>query len=134
MPFKIVVFIVATVYLIGDGLGQLPLPQQEDALLGHSHFVEHHQRLHVPALGPGRRKGEIVLVPEARAADLRHARGVHGNREGDGIVGELGVTKRDDGTFQVAYDGMPLYFWVNDEAPGDTTGHEVNDVWFIVAP
>ncbi len=53
---------------------------------------------------------------------------------GDGVTGELNVTERDDGTIQVTYEGMPLYYWVNDEAPGDTTGHEVNDVWFVVAP
>lgn len=53
---------------------------------------------------------------------------------GAGVTGELGVTERDDGTFQVTYNGMPLYFWVNDEAPGDTTGQGVNDVWFVIEP
>ena len=53
---------------------------------------------------------------------------------GFGVNSELGVTTRDDETLQVTYNGMPLYYWINDEAPGDTTGHEVNDVWFIVAP
>lgn len=53
---------------------------------------------------------------------------------GDGITGELGTTLRDDGTFQVTYNGQPLYFWIKDEAPGDTTGQNVNDVWFVVAP
>ena len=27
---------------------------------------------------------------------------------------------------------MPLYYWVNDEVPGDATGQNVNDVWFVV--
>ena len=53
---------------------------------------------------------------------------------GFGVTGELGVTERTDGTLQVTYDGRPLYFWINDEEPGDTTGHEVNDVWFVVEP
>jgi predicted lipoprotein with Yx(FWY)xxD motif len=53
---------------------------------------------------------------------------------GAGITGELGVAERDDGSLQVIYDGKPLYYWVNDEAPGDTTGQGVNDVWFVVAP
>jgi predicted lipoprotein with Yx(FWY)xxD motif len=53
---------------------------------------------------------------------------------GMGVTGELGVTERDDGSLQVIYDGKPLYYWVNDEAPGDTTGQGVNDVWFVVAP
>lgn len=52
----------------------------------------------------------------------------------DDVPGELSLITRDDGTAQVAYNGMPLYFWANDEAPGDTTGHEVGDVWFVVNP
>jgi predicted lipoprotein with Yx(FWY)xxD motif len=51
-----------------------------------------------------------------------------------GVVGQLGTTERDDGTIQVTYEGMPLYYWVNDEAPGDATGHGVNNVWFVVPP
>ncbi len=53
---------------------------------------------------------------------------------GDGLTGELGVTERDDGTFQVTYDGWPLYFWYEDEKPGDTLGQGVGDVWFVVEP
>jgi predicted lipoprotein with Yx(FWY)xxD motif len=49
----------------------------------------------------------------------------------DGVPGELTVITRDDGSEQLAYNGMPLYFWVGDTAPGDTTGHEVGDVWFV---
>ncbi len=53
----------------------------------------------------------------------------------EGIPGRLGVIQRpDDGTFQVVYNGMPLYYWVNDAAPGDTTGHNVGDVWFVAQP
>ncbi len=51
-----------------------------------------------------------------------------------GIVGDLGMTEREDGTTQVTYQGMPLYYWLNDEAPGDATGQNVNDVWFVVSP
>lgn len=53
---------------------------------------------------------------------------------GFGVTGELGITERTDGTLQVTYNGYPLYFWINDEAPGDTTGQGVNDVWFVVEP
>ncbi len=53
---------------------------------------------------------------------------------GFGVTGELGVITRDDGTYQVTYDGQPLYFWLDDEAPGDTTGQGVNDLWFVVTP
>lgn len=53
---------------------------------------------------------------------------------GFGVNGELGITQRDNGTFQVTYNGMPLYYWIDDAAPGDTLGQGVNDVWFVVAP
>ncbi len=53
---------------------------------------------------------------------------------GAGVVGELGTTERTDGTSQITYDGLPLYYWIKDSEPGDTTGHEVNDVWFVVNP
>jgi predicted lipoprotein with Yx(FWY)xxD motif len=46
----------------------------------------------------------------------------------------LGTTKRTDGTTQVTYNGWPLYYWVNDKAPGDTTGENVQNVWFVITP
>jgi len=51
-----------------------------------------------------------------------------------GLVGEFSVLERTDGTLQVAYNGWPLYFWINDMAPGDATGHRVRDVWFVAKP
>lgn len=51
--------------------------------------------------------------------------------QGAGVSGELGVITRTDSTRQVTYNGWPLYYWVNDAAPGDTTGHEVGGVWFV---
>jgi predicted lipoprotein with Yx(FWY)xxD motif/plastocyanin len=50
----------------------------------------------------------------------------------EGAAGELGEITRDDGTEQTTYNGWPLYYWINDEAPGDTTGQGVGDVWFVV--
>jgi predicted lipoprotein with Yx(FWY)xxD motif/uncharacterized cupredoxin-like copper-binding protein len=61
------------------------------------------------------------------------------NPEGDltlpeGVDGELTRIDRTDGTQMVAYNGIPLYYWINDRNPGDTTGQGVGDVWFVVAP
>jgi predicted lipoprotein with Yx(FWY)xxD motif len=53
---------------------------------------------------------------------------------GEGVLGALGITEREDGARQVTYNGFPLYYWASDVAPGDTTGHGVNDVWFVVDP
>jgi predicted lipoprotein with Yx(FWY)xxD motif len=52
----------------------------------------------------------------------------------EGVPGELTMVTRDDGSMQVAYNGMPLYYYVKDQAPGDTTGQEVGDVWYVVNP
>ncbi len=51
------------------------------------------------------------------------------------IPGEFGtITREDDGTTQVTYNGMPLYYWAHDAAPGDMTGEAVGGVWWIVPP
>lgn len=44
----------------------------------------------------------------------------------------LGTITRSDGTTQVSYNGWPLYYWVKDSAPGDTTGQGVNEVWWVL--
>jgi len=51
----------------------------------------------------------------------------------DGLPGEFSTTARDDGSTQVTYNGMPLYYFAKDEEPGDTMGQGV-DAWFIVNP
>ncbi|MGZ8513918.1 MAG: COG4315 family predicted lipoprotein [Candidatus Limnocylindrales bacterium] len=45
---------------------------------------------------------------------------------GTGVTGALTTLTRDDGTTQVAYDGMPLYYWQGDTKAGDVTGDGVN--------
>ena len=44
----------------------------------------------------------------------------------------LGTITRDDGTTQVTYNGWPLYYFVDDAAPGDALGQGLGDVWFLV--
>ena len=52
---------------------------------------------------------------------------------GDGLdAALLDTTERDDGELQVTYAGHPLYYYAPDEAPGDTMGQEVGDVWYVV--
>jgi predicted lipoprotein with Yx(FWY)xxD motif len=52
---------------------------------------------------------------------------------GDGVTGTLGtITRADDGTLQVTYNGLPLYFFMNDKAPGDANGVYAN--WAVVKP
>ncbi|MFJ3485175.1 hypothetical protein ACIPL1_17560 [Pseudomonas sp. NPDC090202] len=50
------------------------------------------------------------------------------------MEGDYSVVTRDDGSKQWAYKGKPLYTWVKDKAPGDTTGDGVKDVWHVAKP
>ena len=52
----------------------------------------------------------------------------------DGVPGEVGTIARADGALQVTYNDIPLYFWSNDAAAGDTTGNNFRTNWTIVAP
>src|SRR4029079_12304980 len=52
----------------------------------------------------------------------------------DGVDGELTLIERTDGTKQVAYNGIPLYYFAADKNPGDINGQWVGDSWFVVAP
>ncbi len=53
---------------------------------------------------------------------------------GDGVTGKLDVITRQDGSLQVTYNGLPLYFFASDSKPGDTNGQGVGGVWSIVHP
>ena len=43
--------------------------------------------------------------------------------------GDFTVVSRTDGTKMWAYTGAPLYLWIKDTKPGDTTGDGVGEVW-----
>ena len=43
--------------------------------------------------------------------------------------GDFTLVERNDGTQMWAYQGEPLYLWVKDQAPGDTTGDGVGGTW-----
>ena len=45
--------------------------------------------------------------------------------------GDFAVVERTDGSSMWAYKGAPLYYWVNDANPGDTTGDGVGGVWHL---
>ena len=52
--------------------------------------------------------------------------------EADKAEGKWSIIKRDDGTMQWAFDGKPLYYFVQDKKPGDMTGDKKMDKWHIL--
>jgi predicted lipoprotein with Yx(FWY)xxD motif len=64
---------------------------------------------------------------------------VTGKPTADGglTASKLGTITRSDGTHQVTYNGHPLYLFVKDTKPGQTTGQGVNAfgaAWFALTP
>jgi predicted lipoprotein with Yx(FWY)xxD motif len=52
---------------------------------------------------------------------------------GSGVGGKIGtITRLDDGSLQVTYKGLPLYFFSGDHAKGDSNG--VYTDWLAVKP
>jgi predicted lipoprotein with Yx(FWY)xxD motif len=45
---------------------------------------------------------------------------------GPGVTGTVGDSLQTNGTYQVTYNGSPLYTFVNDTAPGQVTGNGVS--------
>ncbi|MBY0385559.1 hypothetical protein K2X05_10415 [bacterium] len=49
------------------------------------------------------------------------------------VLGEsMGVTTRKDGSQQLTYDGLPIYFFAGDGAEGDINGDGLGGVWHII--
>ena len=61
---------------------------------------------------------------------------VHGEADVvvEGITAEVGSIPGNDGEPQLTLNGMPLYYFVTDVAPGDVTGQAKAGVWWVVAP
>lgn len=48
--------------------------------------------------------------------------------------GQWSVLQRDDGSWQWAYGGKPLYTFVQDQKPGDMLGDGKMDAWHVARP
>jgi predicted lipoprotein with Yx(FWY)xxD motif len=47
---------------------------------------------------------------------------------------DFATMNRADGKPQTTFRGYPLYYWVIDANPGDTSGQGVGNVWFVIDP
>ena len=52
----------------------------------------------------------------------------------DGVTGTVGTIPAADGGKQITIDGMPIYTFAKDTAPGDVNGQDANGVWYVIAP
>jgi len=64
--------------------------------------------------------------PPLKAADAAPTKGA-------GVTGDLTVVTRDDGSKQIAYKGLPLYFFQADTAAGDFKGAAIAN-WALALP
>src|SRR5690606_32257017 len=54
---------------------------------------------------------------------------------GEGLDSALfGTIERDDGTFQVTYNGWPLYYYAGDMEAGTTSGQGLGNNWYVLDP
>jgi predicted lipoprotein with Yx(FWY)xxD motif len=58
---------------------------------------------------------------------LLSSKGAKSPTKGPGVSGKLAVVERPDGSRQVAFDGKPLYTFVEDGGPGEAKGEGFGD-------
>jgi predicted lipoprotein with Yx(FWY)xxD motif len=49
----------------------------------------------------------------------------------------LATTARKDGSMELVYNGHPLYYFISDKQPGDTTGQALSSFgadWYVLSP
>ncbi|MHB8707648.1 MAG: COG4315 family predicted lipoprotein [Desulfuromonadales bacterium] len=68
----------------------------------------------------------IIIIP--RNASLEKSRSFRGH------AGSYGKITRDDGKPQAMFRGYPLYYFAGDAKAGDTNGHALRDIWYVIDP
>ena len=56
------------------------------------------------------------------------------NQLKSGVKGAVATTSRSDGTWQLTYNGKPLYFYAPDTSGSTAQGDGVSGVWHVVKP
>jgi len=77
--------------------------------------------------------GESVCYDECAAAWPPLLSDGNAPSVGAGLdAGDFATTDRTDGTKQVTFYGMPVYYFAADAAAGDTKGQGLSDKWWVV--
>ncbi|NUP73942.1 MAG: hypothetical protein HOQ07_04735 [Sinomonas sp.] len=50
----------------------------------------------------------------------------------EGVTGKIGSIKTAEGKQQITINGMPIYYYAKDTAPGQVNGQGVAGVWYVV--
>lgn len=72
--------------------------------------------------------GECATLWPPLMTTTGKARAAHGVKQS-----LLGVAKRKDGKSQVTYAGHPLYFFAQDNDPGDVNGQGLQNIWYALS-
>ncbi len=51
-----------------------------------------------------------------------------------GVTGTVGTIPAASGKQQITIDGLPVYTYAGDGAPGDVSGQGAQGIWWVVAP
>lgn len=51
-----------------------------------------------------------------------------------GVTGKVGTITATDGSKQLTINGLPVYYFAKDSAPGDVKGQGVQNVWWVLDP
>jgi predicted lipoprotein with Yx(FWY)xxD motif len=82
----------------------------------------------VPNSGSSSCSGECAVAwPSITAASATPA-------VDDGITATVGTITGVAGETQITVNGLPIYLFQKDAAPGDVNGQGVGDVWWVIAP
>jgi predicted lipoprotein with Yx(FWY)xxD motif len=75
----------------------------------------------------GEQNGKFICTSSG-CVQIWHPLTVRAGSAPSGTVGSLATVKRPDGTVQVTYQGLPLYTFAQDTAPGQANGQGIKDV------
>lgn len=117
------------------------------AFVASSAFADHHMAMAIKTVATengevlANAKGMTLYVFDKDTPSVSNCRGECAQKwppmmaAADSVgEGDFSVVQRDDGSKQWAYKSRPLYTWIKDAQPGDTSGDGVKDVWHVARP